>query len=85
MTEEKLNDLIPGLYLSQRQKIIKIIEEEKNKIILQKLPSKIANRKYNCGMEGCCNTNPKDEREKWDIGEQIGYNRCLEEIIKIIK
>jgi hypothetical protein len=41
---------------------------------------KIAGGNYNCGEEGCCDTNPTDEREKWDIGEQIAYNTALANI-----
>jgi hypothetical protein len=41
---------------------------------------KIAGGNYNCGEEDCCDTNPTDEREKWDIGEQIAYNTALANI-----
>lgn len=42
---------------------------------------KVANGNYNCGEEGCCNPNPKDDRELNDFEWQIGYNQALSSLI----
>ena len=44
----------------------------------------IAHGNYNCGEEGCCNPNPKDEREKEDFQWQIGYNVAISDILALL-
>ena len=46
---------------------------------------RIAKGNYNCGEEGCCNPNPKDEREKEDFEWQIGYNTALDTLLDNLK
>ncbi len=46
---------------------------------------RIAEGNYNCGEEGCCNPNPKDDRETEDVQWQIGYNTALDTLLDNLK